>query len=137
MSPFAEALRALRVTRNLRQKDAAELLGYEQSYLSALETGAKGPPKHDFIERLTRGYALDNFERMALEEALSQSTRTLVLPKDASADEFQILKKLKKQAGRLQKRQITLINIALDLGECSVGDQEQKSTNKEMEESRM
>lgn len=137
MSPFAEALRALRVTRKLRQKDAAELLGYEQSYLSALETGAKGPPKQDFIERLVRVYGLDDLERIALEYALGQSTRTLVLPKDASADEFQILNKLKNQAGRLQQRQIALINIALDLGECGGGDQEQKLANKEMEESRM
>jgi transcriptional regulator with XRE-family HTH domain len=136
MSPFAEALRALRVTRNLRQKDAAEMLGYEQSYLSALETGAKGPPKQDFIERLARVYALDELERIALKDALSQSKRTLVLPKDASADEFQILKKLKNQAGRLQRRQIALINIALELGECDACDK-QKLVSKEMEESRM
>ena len=132
MSPFAEALRAIRLKRKLRQKDAAEMLGYEQSYLSALETGAKGPPKKEFIERLTRVYGLNELERTELEDALSDSVRTLVWPKNASADEFYLLKKLKNQAGRLQQRQIALIKIALELG-----DPEQTLTNKEMEESRM
>ena len=137
MSPFAKALRAIRVERKLRQKDAAEMLGYEQSYLSALETGAKGPPKKEFIERLSRVYGLNESERSTMEDALSQSKRTLVLPKNASADEFHLLRKLKNQAGRLQQRQIALINIALDLGESGSGNKDQASANKEMEESRM
>lgn len=122
MSPFSEMLRAIRLNRKLSQKNAAEMLGYEQSYLSALETGAKGPPRKDFLERLVRIYGLDENERTELEGALKQSKRTFVLPKNASADEFQILNKLENQFGRLQQRQITLINIALELGERCIED---------------
>lgn len=122
MSPFSEMLRAIRLNRRLSQKNAAEMLGYEQSYLSALETGAKGPPRKDFLERLVRIYGLDENERTELESALKQSKRTFVLPKNASADEFHILNKLENQFGRLQQRQITLINIALELGERCTED---------------
>lgn len=118
MSPFSQTLRELRVKRRLLQKDAAAVLGYEQSYLSALETGAKGPPRKGFIERLIRVYALDKEEISALERSLSESKRILVLPKEATHDEFQLFSKLGTQLGRLQKRQIDLITIALDMGEC-------------------
>jgi len=49
MSPFAIYLRKLRLRRGLKQKEMAYLLGYEQSYLSALERSVKGPPKQEFI----------------------------------------------------------------------------------------
>lgn len=117
MSPFSETLRALRSARAISQKDAAEILGYEQSYLSALETGAKGPPRREFLERLVKIYQLSEIERTELEEALKQSKRTFVLPKDASIDEFRIVNKLESQIGRLQQRQIELIKIALELGD--------------------
>ena len=122
MSPFAETLRALRIKRQFLQKEAADMLGYEQSYLSALETGAKGPPRKLFLERLVRIYELNEIERAELESALKKSKRTFVLPKNASADEFHILNKLENQFGRLQQRQITLINIALELGERCIED---------------
>ena len=44
MSPFSQLLAETRRRHGLRQIDLAELLGYEQTYLSALEVGAKGPP---------------------------------------------------------------------------------------------
>ena len=137
MSPFSERLRAFRSKRQLRQKDAADLLGYEQSYLSALETGAKGPPRKEFLERLIKVYGLDEAEVRALANALSQSKRTLVLPKNASMDEFQLFNKLENQLGRLQQRQIDLINIALEMGECPPREQEEMIRKTEMEVSKM
>lgn len=94
------------------------MLGYEQSYLSALETGAKGPPRKDFVGRLIKVYALDQEEICELERALNESKRILVLPKGASQDEFQLFSRLSHQLGKLKKHQIDLITIALDMGEC-------------------
>jgi transcriptional regulator with XRE-family HTH domain len=59
MSPFAVLLKRFRQARGLKQKDLALRLGYEPSYLSALERSEKGPPRDDFIRRLIRGLALD------------------------------------------------------------------------------
>jgi predicted transcriptional regulator len=44
MSPFSHFLHELRLQHQIRQSELAELLGYEQSYISALEVGIKGPP---------------------------------------------------------------------------------------------
>lgn len=41
MSPFSQFLHDLRMRRRLRQADLADLLGYEQSYISALEVGLR------------------------------------------------------------------------------------------------
>ena len=50
MSPFSHFLHELRLRHQIRQSELAELLGYEQSYISALEIGAKGPPTEEFVE---------------------------------------------------------------------------------------
>lgn len=52
MSPFAHLLHNLQMRHNIRQSELAERLGYEQSYISALEIGLKGPPGPDFVDRL-------------------------------------------------------------------------------------
>ena len=52
MNPFSHYLHDLRMRHEIRQSELAELLGYEQSYISALEIGAKGPPTPEFIEKL-------------------------------------------------------------------------------------
>ena len=36
----------------IRQTELAELIGYEQTYISALEVGKKGPSTPEFVERL-------------------------------------------------------------------------------------
>lgn len=113
MSPFALYLRQLRVQRGLKQKDAADLLGYAQSYISALERSAKGPPKRHFIRRLTTVMALDDMERLELEEAVRKSKRHISLPCRASAEEYEVMRQLECQLGRLHPAQLALIRRAL------------------------
>ena len=54
MSPFSRYLVDLRRRLGVRQGELADLLGYDQSYLSALEIGQKGPPTPEFVDRLAR-----------------------------------------------------------------------------------
>ena len=68
MSPFAKLLRDYRIKSGLRQKELADLLGYEQSYLSALELGLKGPPNREFAGQLIRVLELDEEEQITLRE---------------------------------------------------------------------
>lgn len=115
MSPFATTLKTLRLNRNLLQKDAADLLGYEQSYISGLENGQKSPPKNDFIQKLIKSYVLNDQEQLMLNNAIEQSRYTYRLPKDASLEAFLIFQALEKQITRLGKNQMQLIKIALSL----------------------
>lgn len=58
MSPFAKLLKEFRLSRKLKQKELADLLGYEPSYLSALERSEKGPPRQEFVQKLTQRLGL-------------------------------------------------------------------------------
>lgn len=119
MSPFASYLRELRCRRGLKQKDAAELLGYEQSYISALERSAKGPPKQDFVTRLIRALKLSAAERVELQEVLRKSKRQVSLPCSAPAEEYELLRELEPQLGRLHPVQIKMIRQVLALPQVS------------------
>lgn len=117
MSPFTITLKQFRQKRGIRQKDLALLLGYEPSYLSALERGDKGPPKQDFIRRLTRGLDLDDGERAELDKSLRLSRRQFSLPTKASEEEFELVHELAPHLGRLTPLQIGLIRLAIRLPE--------------------
>lgn len=80
MSPFSVVLRKFRRARGLTQNELAIQLGYEPSYISALERSEKGPPRQDFIQRLIRGLNLTEDEQTELSKALSDSKRQISLP---------------------------------------------------------
>ncbi len=109
MSPFANYLRELRHRRGLKQKEVAELLGYEQSYLSSLEKGLKGLPRRVFIDRLVAKLSLDATEVVELERVLKLSDRRVLLPTNASSAEYELWHDLKGLSGRLDPDQIGLI----------------------------
>lgn len=117
MSPFAIFLKQLRLSRGYRQKALAHELGYEPSYLSALERSEKGPPRQDFIQRLIKGLNLDEIEQRELVAALDASRRQISLPAKASEAEYDLIRKLEKQLGQLQPLQIQLIEMALKIPE--------------------
>ncbi len=67
MSPFSNAFRELRIFCGLRQAEFAEKLGFEQSYISAIEIGTKGPPGIDFVNTLiTRLNLEENWQNVCL-----------------------------------------------------------------------
>lgn len=115
MSPFAHFLKSIRGNRGYRQKELALHLGYEPSYLSALERGEKGPPRQDFIFRLIRGLSLNEQEQGELEDAVKSSRRQFSIPRSASDTEFQMVHQLVPKLGNLNPLQIQLIQIALSI----------------------
>ncbi len=124
MSPFSRYLKDLRIRRGFRQKQLAHFLGYEASYLSALERSEKGPPRKDFIDRLIRGLALSDEEIAELNEALHDSRRQLVLPPRASDEEYEFVKLLAPRLGQLNLLQLQLMRLALCLPESQSGCEE-------------
>ncbi len=115
MSPFSILLRELRTFYGLRQAEFAERLGVEQSYVSAIEVGAKGPPGDDFVQRLVEAFDLDSAWKERLVEALNYSHRKLELPKGASTEAYKIFNGLRMQMHDLHPAQIALIEYALKL----------------------
>ena len=119
MSPFSKFLRDLRNSRGLKQKDFAALLGYEQSYVSSLERGAKGAPRRAFVDRLISKMTLSDAEILELEWAFSLSDRFFTLATNAASDEYQLWSKLKALSGKLDPVRIQLVMAVLDLPPAS------------------
>lgn len=55
MTPFGAAVRKIRKERGITQKAMARALGVSPAYLSALESGKRGKPGFDFLQRVA-GY---------------------------------------------------------------------------------
>jgi len=55
VTPFGEALRALRKEKGVTQQEMAAAIGVSSAYLSALEHGRRGRPSFDFLQRVA-GY---------------------------------------------------------------------------------
>ncbi|MBS6362565.1 helix-turn-helix transcriptional regulator [Burkholderia sp.] len=115
MSPFSERLRALRLRYGVRQMDLAEAIGFEQSYISAIELGIKGPPSIEFVERVSAHLRLSDDEDSSLREALQLSTRHFSIPQTASADVFRLCSELWRELDRLTDTQIRVIRDVIAL----------------------
>jgi transcriptional regulator with XRE-family HTH domain len=109
MSPFAAFLHDLRVRRDIRQSDLAELIGYERSYIAALEASIKGPPTAEFIEKLVSALALSESEERQLSQALLASERKLVLDPQSSQETYWLLADLRQQIASLHPAQIKVM----------------------------
>ena len=115
MSPFSQSLHSLRVRHGLRQVELAKLIGYEQSYISALEVGLKGPPTDEFLERVSAAMALTEAERDALRAAALASQRKLVIEPDAPPDIYWLLSDLRDEVEHLTPLQVRMIRDVLAL----------------------
>ncbi len=115
MSPFSIYLRELRSKRRLLQKDAALILGYEQSYLSALETSKKGPPNGNFISSLTSKFNLTDGEITQLDRELQKSQRMFAIPVDSDLTEYEVFNLFREKFGSLKPQQLELVKFALEL----------------------
>ncbi len=115
MSPFAVLLRELRVSHGLRQGDLAEAIGYEQSYVSALEVGMKGPPPDEFMERLVDRLSLNEDWRERLRAAVELSQRKFVIPNESPEIVFRLCNELRLKIDQLRPQQIELIRLVLQL----------------------
>jgi transcriptional regulator with XRE-family HTH domain len=115
MSPFARYLHDLRLRHGIRQSELAEITGCEQSYISSLEIGAKGPPNDEFVGKLIVGLEIPEAEQGKLREAIASSQRKLLLDPDSSEEMFLLFKELREQIHALHPVQIKMIRDALAL----------------------
>ncbi|MDR3430040.1 helix-turn-helix transcriptional regulator [Silvimonas sp.] len=95
MNPFSRHLQQLRSCSGLRQSELAALVGYEQSYLSALEAGVKGPPTAEFVSRLSLALQLTESQINELQDIVEASQRRYVLPVDCSEEVFYLFRELR------------------------------------------
>lgn len=117
VSPFAHILRQLREQYGLRQTELAEVLSYEQSYISALELGSKGPPTWEFVERLIKALSLPSSEADLLRQAREASERKLEIPTNAAEETYLLCNTLRNRIGQLHPLQLKAILAILALAD--------------------
>lgn len=109
----------------IRQNELAELIGYDQTYISALEVGLKGPPTPEFVDKLVEGLSLSRSEEAALRSAAEVSDRKLVLDADSHPEIYLMLAALKRRLRELHPAQARMIRELVDLPD-TVRQQEQE-----------
>lgn len=109
----------------IRQNELAELIGYDQTYISALEVGLKGPPTPEFVDKLVEGLSLSGSEEAALRGAAEVSDRKLVLDADSHPEIYLMLAALKRRLRELHPAQARMIRELVDLPD-TVRQQEQE-----------
>lgn len=114
MSPFAHLLHDLRMRFGIRQSELAALIGYDQTYISALEVGTKGPPPREFVQRLMEAFALSDSEQRELCEAVSASQPRLVIDRDSPQEVFWMVAKLRERLSGLHPAQIRIITDIME-----------------------
>jgi len=105
--------------RGVRQSELADLIGYEQTYISALEIGKKGPPTPDFIRRLIIALDLSVDERNCLLEAADASQRKFIIDNDMPPEVFWLFRDLRESVSDLTSTQIQIIRQVLSLNDSS------------------
>lgn len=115
MSPFSKYFHQLRMSYGVRQVELAELLGYEQSYISALEIGTKGPPTQEFIERLIEVLSLSEQQQAELREAADASQRKFVIPSDVPEDVYWLIQDLRRHLNTLRPAEINILREIIKL----------------------
>ncbi|CAD6882233.1 helix-turn-helix domain-containing protein [Methylomonas albis] len=109
MSPFSHLLQAIRASRGICQSELSDLIGYEQTYISSLETGRKGPPPQAFIDRLAKVLNLSADEHAQLVEAADASNRKVIIEKEVPLDVYWLFSDLRKHQLDLSPFQVRMI----------------------------
>jgi transcriptional regulator with XRE-family HTH domain len=117
MSPFARVMRDIRLQRGIRQGDLAELINYEQTYISSLEVGIKGPPTEEFVGRLIKALSLTQVEQAELLAAAQASERKLVLDNNMPETMFWLVNELRNNLATLHPSQIHMIREIISMRE--------------------
>ena len=116
MTPFGLFLESVRRSRQLQQAQLADRIGVTPCYVSAIESGKKGPPSKDVIGKLVEKLELTQGEQNELLLCVEQSKKTLRLPENATTDEYLLVADLRHHLGALSIEQINIIRNALRLG---------------------
>lgn len=113
MSPFSRYLVDLRRRLGVRQGELAEILSYDQSYLSALETGQKGPPTPEFVEQLAKTLELSEEEQRILFATAEASECKLTISRKADEEVFLLLRDLRDKLPMLSAAQVHVMRELL------------------------
>jgi len=116
MTPFSRYLEALRRSRNLQQKQLADRLGVNASYVSSLMTGKKRPPSRQVLLQIVSKFELSEAEEVEMWRTVALSELNLRLPTNMCEEEFEFVYELRGRLGTLSANQLCIMRKTLELG---------------------
>lgn len=120
MSPFAEYFHQIRVNHGFRQTELAILMGYEQTYLSAVELDKKGPPNEKFIQRFIEVFRLSDEEAKELFKRAKASNRKLLVSTDLKTEAYWLIDELRDRLSSLSNTQISAIRSIISIQDAKL-----------------
>ena len=120
MSPFAEYFHQIRVNHGFRQTELAILMGYEQTYLSAVELDKKGPPNEKFIQRFIEVFRLSDEEAKELFKLAKASNRKLLVSTDLKTEAYWLIDELRDRLSSLSNTQISAIRSIISIQDAKL-----------------
>jgi transcriptional regulator with XRE-family HTH domain len=112
-SPFSVFFKNLRIRTGLRQSELARQLGYEQSYISAIELGNKGPSQ-ELLDKLNSLY-LSERDHEEMLKAARESNRRFILPIEVPLDTYHFCNELWSKIGDLHPAQISAMREVIKI----------------------
>lgn len=119
-SLFSITLKEIRLRRKLKQRAFALRLGYEPSYISALENDLKPPPQDEKLDTLLSKMELSPAEEVLLRGAARRSLRGTVkikVPKSADQFTLEMYEMLQQKLPYISPIQVQIIKFALSVSE--------------------
>lgn len=116
MTPFSRYLEYLRRSRNLQQKQLADRMGVNASYISSLMNGKKRPPSKPVLIQMISRLGLSEAEEAEMWRKVALSDLNLRLPQNMSEEEFEFVFELRGRLGTLSPNQLCIMRKTLELG---------------------
>ena len=114
-SPFSIFFKNLRLRIGQRQTELAVELGYEQSYISAVELGIKGPSK-ELLDKLAEKY-LSESDYQEMIKAVHESNRRFILPIEVPTATYLLCNELWDKIDQLYPAQINAIRELIKIND--------------------
>ena len=115
MTPFGRYLTALRLNRRVKQKELAEALGVDPSYISVIESGKKAPPSNKAIEEIVIALKLPRDEELLLWNYADQSIRVMHIPDDLPMETYALIQEFRKSLKKLSAGQVNVIRSVISM----------------------
>ncbi|PKD40492.1 hypothetical protein CWO84_10165 [Methylomonas sp. Kb3] len=109
MSPFSDFLRSFRLSNEIPQAELADLMGCNQTFISALENGVRSRPSKDFVDKFVSVFDLTEAETLHLYEVYEASNNTIMLDPALSQDAFRMFHELREKMADLAPIQVKLM----------------------------
>ncbi len=121
MTPFGRYLSTLRLNRRVKQKELAEALDVNPSYISAIESGTKLPPSNKVLKETVVFLKLAKEEEKLLWDYADQSIRVMHIPDDLPFETYAMIQQFRKSLRELSAGQVSVISSVLSMESVEAG----------------